>query len=175
MATPGFAPPRQPRAAGPVARPVPASPPGRRRSSGVTVSRTSRNGCSSRKGFERRRRYVPSNDATVTDCHRHETPRVSTRARGGRRGRTGRQQCDCRARDYRRGLSPYNTTSPTRRSASFSNRPARARRPVTPNRTPPTTTAPTANHRPPASPASNRSPASTEGYRPPAPEDGWRE
>lgn len=170
MATPGFAPPRQPRAAGstirstgasPNARPTGAPPRRPARAVSVTNTRTSRNGCTSGKGFERRRRYVPSTDGTVTDCDRNETPRVSSHARPNLDGRAVRHQRDCRARDYRRGLSPYTTTSPTRRSASFSNRPARARLPVTPTPTTSTPTTPTT--------------APTENHRPPAPEDGWRE
>ena len=169
MAPSGFAPPHQPRAAGAVRasrgletprfpRRTRASRGARRprasrsararrpRTPGVTGPRTSRNGCATGKGYERPGRYVPSNDATVTNCVRHETPRVSTRARGVRRERTGHQRRDCRARDYRRGLSPYNTTSPTRHPESFSDRLARARPPVTTNPTTPRTReAPPAN------------------------------
>jgi len=107
-----------------------------RSGSGVAQTRPSRKGCHAGKGYTRPRRYVPSNDATVSD-------RPAT-ASGERR--------DCRARHYCRGLSPYTTTSSDRsatapNSASTSNRPARARQIVTPTDTQPTSNAPTEKYR----------------------------
>ncbi len=176
MTPSGFAPPRQPRPAGSMRasrepqmkrasrgarrpRASRSSRARRPRTPGVTGPRSSRNGCATGKGYQRPGRYVSSNDATVTNCVRHGTLRVPTRARGVRRERTGHQRRDCRARDYRRGLSPYNTISPTRHSESFSDRLARARPPVTTNPTTPRTR---------EAPPANRS-------RRTAPEVGWRE
>jgi hypothetical protein len=93
-------------------------------SRGVTTPRRSGKGCPESGGYVYPGWYVPGTDETVT--HR-ETPRVSHRPDRGRQpGRPERR--DCRARDYRRGLSPYSTPySDPRFPASFSNSPARAR------------------------------------------------
>ena len=85
---------------------------------GMTTPRRSGKGCPESEGYGRPGWYVPRTDETVT--HRRQFTRRHRPARRERR--------DCRARDHRRGLSPYSTPySDPRFPASFPTSPARAR------------------------------------------------